>query len=196
MRITGAGHREDGFTLIEVLFVAVLAAAVIAAPLDFIVQSLKQQNVSSSRAYAERQGQSGLQVLVRDLRQAVYQNATSTPSTVTLSSTSTTQTINFSLPTVGNDTTPQAVSWTCTNNAGCTRTVGAGRPFTEITGVSSASFTGYASTGAVQSTNPASVAVTLNLNDISQLDSGGTHTVTGVSNPIVLQTTIDLRNFA
>jgi Tfp pilus assembly protein PilW len=186
---------QEGFTLIEVLFVATLGVVVIAAPLDFMVQSLKQQNVTSSRAFAERQGQTGLQQLDRDLREAVNQNATSTPSTVTLSSTSTTAKIAFSLPTAGNDTTPIAVTWTCTNGAGCVRQIGTNKSL-EINGLQSATFTGYDVNGNVTTSNPDSVAVTLTLNDISQLDSGGTHTVSGISNPIVLQTTIDLRNFA
>jgi prepilin-type N-terminal cleavage/methylation domain-containing protein len=198
-RISLAAGLQDGFTLIEVLFVAVLGVVVIAAPLDFMVQSLKQQNVVSSRAVAERQGQAGLQQLVRDLREAVNQNATSTPSTVTLSSTATTHTISFSLPTASSagstDTTPLAASWTCTNGAGCIRQIGTNKNL-EITGVQSVSFTGYDSTGAVTTSNPDAVAVTLTLNDISQLDTSGTHTVSGISNPITLQTTIDLRNFA
>jgi Tfp pilus assembly protein PilW len=198
-RISLAARIQDGFTVIEVLLVAVLGVVVIAAPLDFIVQSLKQQNVASSRAVAERQGQAGLQQLTRDLRDAVNQNATSTPSTATLSSTATTHTISFSLPTAssaGNtDSTPIAASWTCTNGAGCIRQIGANKNL-EITGVQSASFTGYDSTGAVTTSNPDSIAVTLTLNDISQLDTGGTHTVSGISNPITIQTTIDLRNFA
>lgn len=194
-RIALAKRLDEGFTLIEVLLVSVLGVVVIAAPLDFMVQSLKQQNVVSSRAVAERQGQAGLQQLNRDLREAVNQNATSTPSTVTLSSTATTHTISFSLPTAGNDTTPLAASWTCTNGAGCIRQIGSNKNL-EITGVQSVSFTGYDSTGAATTSNPDSIAVTLTLNDISQLDSGGTHTVAGISNPITIQTTIDLRNFA
>ena len=40
------------------------------------------------------------------------------------------------------------------------------------------------------------INVTLTLQGTSQLDTGGTHTATGINNPIKVQTGIDLRNFA
>jgi hypothetical protein len=106
--------------------------------------------------------------------------------------------------TTANDNSGVQVTWTCPSSAQsstyigtCTRAVTGVGTKTLITGVQSATFTPYDSTGTQQSapwTNPSTLDITLDLQDVSQSDTTQSHTVTGVANPIVLQTSVDLRN--
>jgi hypothetical protein len=131
---------------------------------------------------------------------------------VTISApTSATTQIQFSIPTPGNATVGESVTWTCpstgaTSVGSCTRaltTTGGTINKTEMVGVQSMSFTptyGGVATTPTSATDIASVAMTLTARITSYgLTSNGTVTAaaTGTSNnPIVLEATADLRNFA
>jgi Tfp pilus assembly protein PilW len=204
-RARKAAASERGVTLIELLWYIVLGLIVIVGPLYFIVTSLRQQNATASRTSVARQAETGLEQLVRDLRQAMPQDASGNALTVSVTNpTSATTAISFSIPTPGNVSTPQAITWTCPSSGAstagtCTRQLGSGPAATQITAVSSASFAPTDSSGSsmtLPATNPAYINVTLTLQGTSQLDTGGSHTATGVTNPIKVQTGIDLRNFA
>jgi Tfp pilus assembly protein PilW len=196
---------ERGVTLVELLWYVVLSLFVIVGPLYFIVVSVRQQNVVSSRTTAARQAEAGLEQLVRDLRQAMTQDASGNALHVTVSNpTSTTTSIAFDIPTPGSATTPQSLTWTCpssgaTSAGTCTRTLGTGSAESEVIGVQFATFSPKSSSGTsmtLPATDPAYVDVALSVQATSQLDTGQSHTATGVSNPVTVQTGIDLRNFA
>lgn len=188
---------EAGFTIIEVLVASALALVVVVGPLTFIVVSTTQQNAASSRTVAARQGEVGLEKLVRDLRSAIKQTAvTGARLSVTASATGSTTTIAFSIPTPNANSTAQSVTWSCTAGATCTRKLGAAAAGTEITGVTSVAL--LDSSGAaltLPATNPTYLGITLNLQATSQL-GGGTQAARLDTNPIVVQTGVDLRNFA
>jgi prepilin-type N-terminal cleavage/methylation domain-containing protein len=194
---------ERGFTLIELLGAMALSLVVVVAPLYFIVVSIRQQNVSSSRTAAAHRAETGLEQLARDLRQAMSQDASGNALHVMVTQTTTTATVSFDIPTPGNVTTPQAISWTCpstgASTAGsCTRMLGSA-PSTPISGVKSIVFSPTSSTGGALSlpaTDPAYLGIALSVQVTSQLDAAQTHTTPGVSNPILVQTGVDLRNFA
>lgn len=203
-RTADTARREAGFTIVEILVVMAVGVIVIIGPLYFMIVSLRQQNVASSRTSAARGAETGLEQLTRDLRQAMSQDASGNALHVTVSSTSTTTSIAFDIPTPGSDTSPQAVTWTCPStgaaSAGsCTRSLGSGSAKAEITGVNSAAVSPTSSAGAAMSlpaTDPAYINVSLSVAATSQLDAGRTHTAAGISQPVVVQTGIDLRNFA
>lgn len=189
---------EAGYTLIEMLVASSLALVVVGGSLTFLVVSTNQQNVVSSRSVAARQGQVGLQRLVRDLRGAMQQTVTGTPLTAVASTTATTAKLVFSIPSAASNTTPQTVTWLCTVGATCTRQVAGGSVIPEITGVTAVMLEPVDSSGAalaLPATNPAYVGITLNLRVTSQL-GGQTQAAPGASNAIVVQTGVDLRNFA
>jgi prepilin-type N-terminal cleavage/methylation domain-containing protein len=197
----GRPRAEDGYTLIEVLVAMVLALVVVAGPLLFLVTSIRQQNVASSRASASRQAESGLELMTRDLREAISQDAAGNTYAVTVSNpTTSTTAVSFTIPTPGSST-PQTLTWTCPSTGAssvgtCTRTVG-GSAATKIVGVNSVAFSPLSSTGvalAFPATNPSYLGVALSVQAISQLDNGQTHVAQGASNPILVQTGIDLRN--
>src|SRR5260370_508689 len=82
-----------------------------------------------------------------------------------------------------------------------------GTTVTELTGVESASFTPYSAKGVTLASGagasiaanpqyPSSIALTLSVKDISQLDTQHTHLVAGVSNPITVQDGVALRNYS
>jgi Tfp pilus assembly protein PilW len=206
----GQGHlirlrRERGVTLVELLWYIVLSLVVIVGPLYFIVTSLRQQNAAASRTSVARQAETGLEQLVRDLRQAMPQDASGNALTVTvMNPTGSTTSISFDIPTPGNATTPQVITWTCPSSGAtvagtCTRQLGSGSAATRINDVTSATFAPTDSSGAAMTlpaTNPAYMNVTVTLQGTSELDTGGTHTAAGVNNLIKVQTGIDLRNFA
>jgi hypothetical protein len=183
-----------------------LALVIAAALMTFMIVSTDQGNAIASRAYATAQAEPGVEQLVRDLRDAMSQNASGTALSVTVSNPSaSTTSISLNIPTPGTDTTPQAVTWTCPSTGAtavglCTRTVGSGGAIHEVRGVISATFTPYSSTGAVQTplpaTNPAYVAITLSVQDTSAGNTTDTAVVQGISKPILIQTGVDLRNFA
>ena len=202
---------EDGFTLVEVLVASVLALVVVVAPLAFLITSIKTQNAISSRAFAARQGQNGLEQLTRDLREAISTDTTGASYSVTVSNpTSSTTSISFEIPGAATGATgaygivpdaSEAVTWTCpsagaTTAGSCTRTIGSSARV-EIAGVNSATFTPTGSTGVTMTlpaTNPSYINVALSLQVTSQLDRSGTHVAQGVQNPVFVQGGIDLRN--
>jgi type II secretory pathway pseudopilin PulG len=204
-------HSEGGFTLIELMWAIVLTLVVVVGPLAFLVTSINQQNNISSRAFAARQAQTGLEQLTRDLRGAINQDSSGNTYSVTVSNpSSSTTSISFDIPgTATGATGPygiipdavQVVTWTCPSTGAssigsCTRTIGAVAR-TEIAGVVSATFTPNDSGGATMmlpATNPSYVGVTLSVQVTSQLDAGRTHRVIGIGNPILVQSGIDLRN--
>jgi prepilin-type N-terminal cleavage/methylation domain-containing protein len=203
-RITSRSGAEDGFTMIELLIASALALVVAGAALTFMVFTFRQQNDISSRSVANDQAEAGLQQLTRDLREAT--------TSVSVSTSGTTTSISFSIPTPGSDGTPESVSWTCPSTSAttigtCTRTL-AGISKAEITGVQSMAFTPYnnasppvmLSLPVTSSTSVSAVTMTLTVQDSSYgLTAHGT-SVTAVSgtssHPIVLQASADLRNFS
>ncbi|MEA2159114.1 MAG: hypothetical protein QOD66_1494 [Solirubrobacteraceae bacterium] len=194
---------ERGYTLIELLMAMVLSLVVILGPLYFIIVSIRQQNAASSRTAAAHQAETGLEQLARDLRQAMSQDASGSPLHVTVSQTASTTSIVFDIPTPGNVTTPQAITWTCPSTGAaapgrCTRALGSGSR-TEIEGVNSITFSPTSSTGgalALPASDPAYIGIAVSVQVTSQLDALRTHATSGVTNPILIQTGVDLRNFA
>ncbi len=86
----------------------------------------------------------------------------------------------------------------CERAGSCTRTLGSASS-TPINGVKSIVFSPTSSTGgalALPATDPAYIGIALSVQVTSQLDAAQTHTTPGVSNPILVQTGVDLRNFA
>ena len=181
----------------------VLGLVVVVGPLLFLVTSTRQQNQSSSRASASRQAEAGLELLARDLREAMSQDAAGNTYTVTVSNpTASTTAVSFTVPTPGSTLT-RTVTWTCpSTGAGslgsCTRAVGASTA-TKIVGVNSVTFSPMSSSGALlalPATNPSYIGIAASVQVTSQLDVGQTHVAQGfsASNPILLQTGVDLRN--
>jgi prepilin-type N-terminal cleavage/methylation domain-containing protein len=209
VRVAGAQPRaggEAGFTLIELLVAMAAALIVVIGPTLFIVTSIHQQNSISSRAVAARQAETGLERMVRDLREAMTQDASGNALSVTVSNpTTTTTAISFNIPTPGSATTPQPLVWTCpssgaTSAASCTRKLGStGSAKPVITGVNSATFSAVSSSGGsltLPATNPGYVNISLSVRATSQLDTTQTHAATGDANPILVQTGVDLRNLS
>jgi prepilin-type N-terminal cleavage/methylation domain-containing protein len=192
--------QEHGYTLIELLIVMALSVVVVGGPMAFVVLALTQQNVSSSRSAAVEQESVGMSRFTRDLRQVVP----STTSTFTWNSTGTSATASMTLPVPGSGgASTETVVWSCTaavpplSTGTCTRQVNSGSAIPEVTGVSSVTFSPVNDTGSAltsPATNPAYVGITMKVFDISQLDAGQTHTVTGITNPIVLEDGVALRN--
>ena len=181
-----------------------LALVIGAAAMTFMIVSIDQENAVSSRTVAARNAETALEQLTRDLRQAMTQNASGGALHVSVTTSGTTTTISFSIPTPGNDTTPESVTWSCQGSATtpgqCTRTLGSAAT-TEIVGYESLSFTNAAGTALVPPvTDPAYLGMTLGVQDTSQLDktqfTGTPHVVRGTTNPIVVQLGVDLRNEA
>jgi type II secretory pathway pseudopilin PulG len=214
---------ERGFTLIELLVAMVGALVVAGAAMAFLMTSVDQQNAASSRTAATSQAESGLEQMVRDLRNAMYETSTNATAgyavTVSTNATADTTSLSFDIPTstssgetTASDGTGVPVVWTCPSAAeaasyigSCTRSVNGGSARTLINGVQSVTFTPYNSSGTslgaltgtttTSDTDPSSVNITLDVQDVSQLDNTASHTVKGVVNPIVIQTAADLRNF-
>ncbi len=200
-------------TLIELLVAMMVFLIISGAAMTFLIVSIDQQNSIVSRTDAARQAEGGLQQLDRDLRQAMALDASNNALTVQIWTDSTTKTTSasFYVPTPGNDTTGQLVTWSCPSTAAtsvgsCTRSLGS-TSLIKIAGVKSLAFTALDSSGnaitlcAAQSgcaLSPASVSMTAQIYAISQLDhtSGRTNVVRGASNPITVQSGTDLRNFA
>jgi type II secretory pathway pseudopilin PulG len=202
---------ERGFTLVELLVAIASGVIVVGGAVLFMVVSFRQQNSISSRAIASSQAQAGLTQLVRDLREAM--------TSVSVSSSGTTTSVSFQIPTQGNVAVGQAVTWTCPNTSAttagtCTRNL-AGTTKTEINGVQSMAFTPYDSssppaalalpvsnaTCATGSPCVSALAMTLTVQvteyTLHPNGVAGNTPVPGTSNaPIVLQALTDLRNFA
>jgi Tfp pilus assembly protein PilW len=202
---------ESGWTLVELLVVIALTVIVVGGPMTFIIVSLKQQNVSSSRAVAATQEQAGVQRLTRDLRQALSNTASFSWSGSSASA-------SFQIATpgtggIGQTETPETITWSCTfGNAGsCTRKVGSGTAVKEIANVVSLAFAPRDSLGTLlggasspysatdATSDPiAYVGITVQVLDISQLDntSSPSHAVAGVNNAITVTDGVGLRNNA
>jgi type II secretory pathway pseudopilin PulG len=197
--------------MIELLVAMAIALLVGGAGLTFMVVTFDQQNAISSRTAASRQAEQGLQQLVRDLREAMPSpNSVS----VTTNTGSQTTSITFDIPTPGNDTVGQQVSWTCPSTAApaaiigtCSRSVnGSSTPKPEILGVQSMalSLSPTGSPAVTAATNPSYLDVTLDVQVTSHADSQvtptkilrGPNATAPSTSAIVVQTGIDLRNFA
>ncbi len=165
--IRGRLTAQQGVTLVELLWYIILSLVVVVAPLYFIVTSIRQQNTVSSRTSAARQAESGLEQMVRDLRQAMSQDASGNPLSITVSN-----------PTSGTGT-GAAVS-----------------EITGIRSASFAPTSSSDSSMTLPATNPAYLSLALQVQAISQLDTTQTHTASGINNLIQVQTGVDLRNFA
>lgn len=202
--VSGVARRlrcERGFTLIELMWYVVLSLIVLALPMAFILTSLAQQNVSSSRTVAATQEQLGLDRLIRDMRQVVP----STTTTLTWGTTSASVTATIPVPGTGGAST-EPVTWSCTfaNSGTCTRSVNSGSAIPEIRNVESVSFAPIDSSGNVlggasspyTASNPAYVTVTVKVLAVSQLDATATpsHVVSGIQNWLTLQGGVDLRS--
>lgn len=196
---------DAGFTLIEMLIAALITAVIVGGLLTFMVVSLDQGDAVVSRAYSAIQAQTGLAKLTQDLSEAIASNQ------VTMSQTSTTATATFDIPDPSNADAAESVTWTCPYSASpsvssvgaCTRQVGSGSAESAITGIESASFAPASSTGsaiALTSTptalSPAYIGITLDVRDSSQLDRAQATSVLGITNPIVVKSGVDLRNFS
>jgi hypothetical protein len=185
----------------------VLGLVIAGAAMSFLIVTIHQQNVVSSRSVAERQAEIVLQRLTREVRQAQNIVSTSTggdttPVNVTYGSG--TSSLSFYLPSSGSTSAGTHVTWTCTAGISCTRTTGA-TTVTELNGVSAATFTPIGSSGAALASNagtgssptyPSSIQIELQVKDISQLDAGQTHTVTGITNPITVQDGVALSDYS
>jgi Tfp pilus assembly protein PilW len=185
--------------MVELVIATAVALIVVGAPLTFVVISLQQQNVGSSRVAAANQEEVAMARITRDLRQVVP----GTTTTFTWSSTSASATMTLPGPGSGGTST-ESVTWSCSPNAPgtgtCTRSVNSGTAVTELSNVLSVKFAPVDSAGnslggsssPYTATNPAYVAITFSVLDVSQLDRGGTNAVHGVSNPITLQDGVEL----
>jgi hypothetical protein len=188
--------------LVELLVVMVGTVFVFGLPMMFVVVSLTQQNVSASRAVAATQEDVGLGRLTRDLRQVVP--STTASSTFTWSTTGATASFTMPAPGTG-DVSNETVVWSCTfgDTGTCTRAVNGGTAVEEISNVEGVSFSPLDASGntlggagpSYSATSPASVGITLQVLDVSQLDntSSPSHVVTGVSNWITVRDGVALR---
>ncbi|MHB8658515.1 MAG: PulJ/GspJ family protein [Solirubrobacteraceae bacterium] len=190
---------QCGYTLVELLVVMTLAVIVVGVPMSFIVLSLTQQNVASSRSTAAVQEELGLARLTRDLREVVP----STTTTFTWGPSS--ASVTFTIPVAGTGAaSTQTVTWSCdfAPTGSCTRQVGSGNTVRELIGVQGVTFSpvdasGHqlgGSTAPYTAQNPAYVAITVKVQDTSQSDPSASAGVSGVGNPLILQDGVDLRN--
>ncbi|HEV3054888.1 MAG TPA: hypothetical protein VGX45_09560 [Solirubrobacteraceae bacterium] len=194
---------EDGVTLVELVVAMWLGLIVLVAGLVFLVTTLHQSNAVASRAVATRNAEAALQQLVRDLRQSMTTTENSSAQPLTISTSGSTTTFSFSIPTPGSDTTPEPVTWSCTGTTTspgwCTRTINSATQ-TWLVGFESITFTNLSGTTLTPPiTTPNYLGITLKLQVTSQLDANQYKTTpdskfTGASNPIVIQTAIDLSN--
>ncbi len=214
---------EEGVTLVELVVAMWLGLIVMVAGLVFMIITLHQGNAVTSRAVATRGAEVALQQLVRDLRQSMTTTESSSARALTISASGSTTTFSFSIPTPGSDTTPENVTWSCTGTTAspgwCTRTIGT-TTHTWVVGFESIAFTNLSGTTLTPPiSTPDYLGITMQLQVTSQLDAyqynttashmcplaGGGLTPTpvthpcsysGSSNPIVIQTAVDLRNQA
>jgi prepilin-type N-terminal cleavage/methylation domain-containing protein len=192
---------ERGYTMVEVLIVMALSVIVVGVPMAFVVLSLSQQNVSSSRSAAVQQEDVGLSRLTRDLRQVVP----STTSTFTWSSSSASASVTIPVPGTGGGST-ETVVWSCSFSSGttgtCTRAVNGGTAVLEMRNVANVSFAPVDDAGNTlgggspphTATNPSYVGIEVQVAAVSQLDTSASTTPTGISTPITLQDGVSLRN--
>lgn len=163
----GAGVRDErGMTMVDLMVALMAGLLVIVIPLVFIVTSIRQSNGASSRALSATQAETGLLALTRDLREA--------SSTATFTWGVSSATATFSIPTPGNPSTTESVTWSCSFGGGsCTRQAGTGAAIPEINDVVGLSFAPTDSGGnklSSPATNPAYVGVTVEVQNASSLD--------------------------
>jgi Tfp pilus assembly protein PilW len=185
-------------TMVEVMVALMAALLVVVLPLVFIVTSIRQSNGANSRALSATQAETGLLALTRDLREA--------SSTATFTWGSSSASATFSIPTPGNSSVPESVTWSCGfSGATCTRQVGTSAAIPEIKNVVGLTFAPTDSSGNALSspaTNPAYVGVTVQVQNASALDrtsvtaGGATGARAGYSSstPITLADGAYLRN--
>jgi Tfp pilus assembly protein PilW len=157
---------ELGFTTFELMVALSAALVVIVIPLVFMVTSIRQSNGATSRALSTTQAETGLLALTRDLREA--------SSTATFTWGASSATATFSIPTPGDPSSPESITWSCTFGGGsCTRQVGTSAAIPEIKNVVGLTFAPTDSGGNALSspaTNPAYVGVTVEVQNASSLD--------------------------
>jgi Tfp pilus assembly protein PilW len=184
---------EGGITLVELVTAMALALVVIAAPLTFLIVSLRQHDNVASRTDSVRQAEVGLNQLTRDLRQA------DPAQLIVLTWGSGTATAAFSIGKPGTaGASDQIVTWTCTANASCTRSLDGGAAAVQITHVVSTSFAPKSATGATltsptsSSNPPVYVGITLSVNPVSQDTITHSARPAGISGPLTIQAGVDL----
>lgn len=196
---------EEGVTLVELSVYVVLSLVILIGATTFIVDGFHQQNTVTSRTAASRTAEAGLQQLTHDLSDAITSVSASTSSTAT--------TLSFYLPTPGNDTSGEAVTWTCTDGTSstvgtCARTLN-GLTKTLITGVESLSLSPVSASGTNLSlplssaTNVAYMGITLEVQILSQVNPNSPNLkgknvsdVPASTSPITVQAGADLENFS
>ena len=165
-RIAGWLSDQRGLTTVELMVALVAGLLVVVLPLAFIVTSIRQSNGANSRALSATQAETGLLALTRDLREA--------SSTATFTWGSSSASATFSIPTPGNSSVLEAVTWSCSFSGGiCTRQVGTSAAIPEIKEVVGLTFAPTDSSGNALSspaTNPAYVGVTVQVQNASSLD--------------------------
>jgi prepilin-type N-terminal cleavage/methylation domain-containing protein len=201
-RIRRSLAARGGFTLIEVLVVALITVVVAAAILTFLVSSLRQENQVTARAYSVQQAQAGLEQLQRDLSEAVGSQS------VTLAQSGTATTISLTIPNAASADANESVIWTCPYSASpsaasagaCTRKVTYGSSsstVTEMDAIESLDLAPQSPSGqpmTLPASDPAYVGITLYAEDHRQLSHNENLAQSG-SKPIVLSGGVDLRNF-
>jgi hypothetical protein len=189
---------QCGMTMVELMVALMAGLLVVVLPLVFIVTSIRQSNGANSRALSATQAETGLLALTRDLREA-SSTATFTWGPASASAT-------FSIPTPGNSSALESVTWSCAFNGGtCSRQVGTSAAVPEIKNVVGLTFAPTDSNGNALSspaTNPAYVGITVQVQNASSLDrtpvtpGGSTGARAGFSSstPITLADGAYLRN--
>jgi Tfp pilus assembly protein PilW len=152
--------------MVELMVALMAGLLVVVLPLVFIVTSIRQSNGANSRALSATQAETGLLALTRDLREA--------SSTATFTWGSSSASATFSIPTPGNSSVLESVSWSCSFSGGtCTRQVGTSAATAEMKNVVGLTFAPTDSSGNALSspaTNPAYVGVTVEVQNASALD--------------------------
>ncbi|MCW3065476.1 MAG: hypothetical protein JWN32_2648 [Solirubrobacterales bacterium] len=184
---------ERGVTLIELVTAMALALVVVAAPLTFLIVSLRQHDNIASRTDSVRQAEVGLNQLTRDLRQADPTRS------IVLTWGSGAATAAFSIVKPGTGAgTDQTVTWTCAANGTCTRALAGGPATTQIMHVVSTSFAPKSATGATltsptaSSNPPVYVGITMSLQPVSQDTISHSARPKGISQPLTINTGVDL----
>ena len=182
---------QRGFTLVELLVAVAVGMVVIGVPLTLLVQSFREQTRVQDVSLATGDAQSGLNRLLDDLRDSTAATVTATSAVLTVPVPVPQRSTSATAPLPPATT---QVTWSCTTTTPggkCTRTSG-GETKTMIQNVTAVSFAGTASSGASDSTDPASVAVSVSVRPLADQDEA--RVPGGPSAAFVLQDSIDLRN--
>jgi prepilin-type N-terminal cleavage/methylation domain-containing protein len=220
--------RCDGaFTLVELLVAMVIGLVVVGGSASLMVSSLRSANAASSRTVSTRQSELFLARVTRELREAqrietvnastnAGENHTPVEVVYPKEGENGTSSVAFFVPNTGSTAAGTEVTWSCTaatepkpgetTLGKCTRKAAGGAAVTMLTGVESATFTPYGTTGSVlpswaggsnlTAEWPSSIGIKLKVKDISQLDSEHRHAVTGVGSSIVVEDGVSLRNYS